>query len=113
MSRMGTKAWVYPRSCLNHNGILTLIQPNKDACLQTSWGPQVITGPCWTGSAACLPVGRALGGFLGEGSFELDLEESLKRQAGVKGRNVGGDERVSDLGKIHTMAQSSLVGSGK
>ena len=44
---------------------------------------------------------------------ELDLEESLKRQAGVKGRNVGGDEHVSDLGKIHTMAQSSLVGSGK
>lgn len=58
-------------------------------------------------------MGRALSGFLGEGSFELGLEESLMRQAGVKGRNVGGDERVSDLGKIHTMVQSSLVGSGK
>lgn len=58
-------------------------------------------------------MGRALGGFLGEGNFELGLEESLMRQAGVKGRNAGGNEHVSDLGKIHMMAPSSLVGSGK
>lgn len=58
-------------------------------------------------------MGRALGCFLGEGSFELGLEESLMRQAGVMGRNVGGDERVSDLGNVCMMVQSSLVGSGK
>ena len=58
-------------------------------------------------------MGRALGGFLGEGSFELGLEESHMRQAGVMGRNVGGDERVSDLGKVRMMVRSSLVGSGK
>ena len=57
--------------------------------------------------------GKGPGWLPGGGEFELGLEESLMRQAGVKGRNVGGDERVSDLGKIHTMAQSSLVGSGK
>ena len=58
-------------------------------------------------------MGRALGVFMGEVGFELGLEESLMRQAGMKGRNVGGNEHVSDLGKIHMMAQSSLVGSGK
>lgn len=50
---------------------------------------QAITGPCWTGSAACLPVGRALGCLLGEGSFELGLEESLMRQAGSDGEKRG------------------------
>lgn len=58
----------------------------------------------WASSlTAC---GEADGGFLEEEGIELGLEESLPYEAEkMEGKNVSGNEDVSEWGKVHMVAQ--------